>query len=35
MVRVESLDCGYIYKVWAEILYIDLELAIVEFDLRH
>lgn len=32
--RVEILARGYIYKVWAEILYGDLELAIVEFDLR-
>lgn len=41
IVRVKIMDCdleilerGYIYKVWAEILYGDLELAIVEFDLR-
>lgn len=34
IVRVEILERGYLYKVWAEILYGDLELAIVEFDIR-
>ena len=32
---LEILGRGYIYMVSAEILYSDLELAIVEFDLWH
>ena len=32
---LEILVRGYIYMVRTEILYGDLELAIVEFDLRH
>lgn len=32
---LEILGRGYIYMVSAEILYSDLELGIVEFDLRH
>ena len=42
MVRTKNVDGdleivgrGYKYIVSAEILYGDLELAIVEFDLRH
>lgn len=31
----EIVGRGYIYKVRGEILYDDLELAIVEFDLLH
>ena len=34
MVKVEILGRGYIYKVRGEILYGDLELAIVELDIR-
>lgn len=32
---LEILGRGYIYKVRCEILYGDLELAIVELDIRH